>query len=306
MASCYAELSKISKTKECREKALEIRREIGDRSGEAGALSGLGDYQLSIGKTQRGKELYEESLQIYCEIKERSSQGATIGSLGDCYLNFGDTKTAIDYYNQALEIARETKRRRSESMRLRDLANAANYEKRFQDAIEFATQSRTLGAEMESPYDGSYCNTYLAEAYLFSDKLDEAHSAIDLALQFNIPLNNHKAQSLLGVITLGKDDVLTAKQAFLSAIDKADEILSHNEKSFRALDIKGLALCGLSFCEKSEDFSVAKQAFKSVRTINKDLGGRLQISRLLDTLAQISKTSLLEEVKIIASGLNQT
>jgi len=300
LGDCYAQLGQISRAQEHYEKALDIHREIGNRNGEAEGLSSLGNCYVGFGKTPRGIDLYEQALTIYREIGRRTGEGNTLGLLGDCYHNLDHIAKAIEYYNAALEIARETQSS-GESAQLRRLANVFSYEGRYQEAIELALASRKIGEDSDDPYAGSYSNTYLAQAYLFSGDLNAARSSIEAAQRFDIPSNNYKVLALLGIIALRQNDEAKAQEAFTSALTKANERLIQNTQNYSALDIKGLALCGLSLCEQVDRRLDAIKAFKAARLINKDEGVVKRLKCLLDALPFRSK-EILQEAWPVAGG----
>lgn len=89
----------------------------------------------------------------------------------------------------------------------------------------------------------------MAEAYLLQNDLVNARAAIAAALGYDVPQNNHNVSALHGIIALRQGDEVTARGAFVRAIEQADEILSKTAEYYSALDAKGLSICGLLICD---------------------------------------------------------
>jgi len=159
-----------------------------------------------------------------------------------------------------------------------------------------------IGEEISSPSLGSYSNGYLALAHLNSGDLHAARVAVEAARGYDEPPNNHYVLALLGVITLGQGDQSTAHEAFTAAIAQADGLLTHTAQNYSALDTKGLALCGLTLCEKSDHVTAAVEAYRAARAINKDAGIIGRVLRLLDTLALADPARVPARVRAAAAG----
>ncbi len=97
-----------------------------------------------------------------------------------------------------------------------------------------------------SPLLGSWANGRLALAKLYLCNLPEARAAAEAARQYDEPEQNHYVLALLGVIALRQQDRAAAQDAFASAVTEADQLLAYSIQNFAALDVKGLALCGLA------------------------------------------------------------
>ncbi|MCP4256136.1 MAG: hypothetical protein GY774_01255 [Planctomycetes bacterium] len=79
---------------------------------------------------------------------------------------------------------------------------------------------------------------------------------------------------------------------------KPDNIMDCSESSYRAMDTKGLSLCGLTICKKDNNYiEEAMQTYKKARTINKDKGYVKRILRLFDKLTKADTDGLLKDVR---------
>ena len=85
----------------CLEQALSIRREIGDRIGEAQAANNLADAYRALGRRQEALELLHRALHLDREVGYRLGEGVVLVNLGDVLLGLDRADEAIDYLQQA-------------------------------------------------------------------------------------------------------------------------------------------------------------------------------------------------------------
>ena len=103
----YQSLGNFSKAIEYHEKALEIFKEIGGISGESKCYMNLGIAYRSLGDFKRAIEFYEKSLELFKERGDVSGESSCYGNLGNAYQSLGDYKKAIEFYKKSLEIFKE-------------------------------------------------------------------------------------------------------------------------------------------------------------------------------------------------------
>jgi len=89
------------------QRALGIYRELGDRLGQAGALNALGNVREMTGDYPGAAEAQEQALRIYRELGDRRGQAGAIRDLGEVLRLTGDYPAAARALEQALGIYRE-------------------------------------------------------------------------------------------------------------------------------------------------------------------------------------------------------
>ena len=184
------------------------------------------------------------------EIGDRFSECLDLDSLGIDYDTLGEAEKAIENFEQALVIAREIRDRKLEGALLGNIAEERINLGEYELAIQSANQYAEICEEINKP--ASYAFGRLAQAYLYDSKLIRARDAIEAALQYDEPRNNHKVTALHGIIALRQGERETAQEAFTKSIAQADEILAKTPDYYSALDAKGLALCGLALCARDD------------------------------------------------------
>lgn len=83
------------------EQALAIRREIGDRPGEAQTANNLADLYALVGRPEEGLEMLHRALDLNRQIGRRHGEGIALNNIGDALLGLGRAEEAIDWLQQA-------------------------------------------------------------------------------------------------------------------------------------------------------------------------------------------------------------
>ena len=111
-AKCYNSLatnyaggkSNYPKALEYYNNALKINKEIGNKSGIAANLSGIGVIYKSQSDYPKALEYYHKSLKINEELGDEKSAAGTIHNIGVIYYFQSDYPKALEYYNKARKI----------------------------------------------------------------------------------------------------------------------------------------------------------------------------------------------------------
>ncbi|KAL9986579.1 hypothetical protein ACROYT_G000747, partial [Oculina patagonica] len=158
----YCFLGKYDEAIKCHERALAVKKQIGDRRGEGGTYCNLGTVYQSLGDYGKAKEYHEQALAISIETNDLRGQGVDYGNLGTVCQRMGDYDTAYKYYKKALEINNRTGH--SEGI-------TAAY-----DHLGLVCQH--LGEYVKAE---TYCQKALATAKEFGDRRREANILSNLA-----------------------------------------------------------------------------------------------------------------------------
>lgn len=133
--------------------ALNIKREIKDRSGEGGILHNLGSVYFQLGQYDRVIEYSQKALAIHMEVKNHSWNGNTLNGLMLVWKEQSRYPLAIFYGKQSVNVVQETRE-----------------------------HIRKLGKELQSSYFDVYKNRYRNLSYLLIQKgrLSEARQVLDM------------------------------------------------------------------------------------------------------------------------------
>jgi CHAT domain-containing protein/tetratricopeptide (TPR) repeat protein len=102
--------------------ALTIRRQRGDRRGQALSLTNLGAVYAAQQHHQQALATYSEAQTLWQDIGDKYSQGYTLNYLGLAYYELHETAQARTLFQQALALRRATNDREGETNTLYNLA----------------------------------------------------------------------------------------------------------------------------------------------------------------------------------------
>ena len=132
----------------------------------------------------------------------------------------------------------------------------------------------------------------------------DARTTIEIAFQYDVPMNNHNATALHGIIALRQGEREIAQEAFNKSIAQADEILAKTPDYYSALDAKGLAVAGLLVIgnwrldgERDKLHAEAIETFKRAREIAPHAGVVKSVLRLFDELVKCDEEGVLKDVR---------
>ncbi len=180
MGNAYQSLGEYQRAISLHQRHLELKREMGDRQGEAIALGGLGNAYFSLGKYEQAIIFHQQWLDIAKKTSDRRGEACSLSGLGNAYEHLGEYQEAITFHQQSLEISREIDDRRGESRSLGNLGLAYHYTKRYEQAIRFHQQALDIAKQTGDKQWIAACLGNLGNAYF---SLGEYQQAIPLHRQ---------------------------------------------------------------------------------------------------------------------------
>jgi uncharacterized protein HemY len=131
--------------------ALQIRRDLHDRSGVAWSLINLGEVAQAQGDVGGAREQFEESLAILRDLGDRSGRADVVAALGRVAQAQGDFASARVHFVESLVLRRELGQRLALPQVLEDLAGLAAAQGNHVRALTLAGAASSLRAELGSP-----------------------------------------------------------------------------------------------------------------------------------------------------------
>ncbi|MDW8328276.1 MAG: tetratricopeptide repeat protein, partial [Anaerolineales bacterium] len=86
------------------EQALAIRREVGDRRGEAATLNNIAGVYHALGQREKALTSYEQALAVVREEGDRFGESATLFNIGFVLDQLGRTAEAVSYLEQSIAL----------------------------------------------------------------------------------------------------------------------------------------------------------------------------------------------------------
>jgi len=100
-------MKEYRKAKEVGKKALNLKKMIGDKSGEGKALRGMGFIHWHSGEYEKALKYHLEALKVHRELGATEAEGFELVSLGDVYRKLGRYEDALSCLEEALMIYRD-------------------------------------------------------------------------------------------------------------------------------------------------------------------------------------------------------
>lgn len=206
-------------------KALNIAREIEDRSMETKALGNLAMYEIAVkGNYVVARQYHEQAHGIAREIGDRNQEGVALSNLGFVAGLQGDFLAAHRYHEQALSLARETGNRYHETYTLINLSSVTGMQNNGSLALRYAQQAAEIARNDGERSGEAWAMHYMGHAYLLLNQLAEARRAY----QASVAIRDELGQGALAMEPLaGLLEAALQMGEMQAAAHEAEKILAH-------------------------------------------------------------------------------
>jgi diguanylate cyclase (GGDEF)-like protein len=140
--------SDIKKALIFHQKALKICKETGDRIGEGANLFSIGVTHYFTGEFQKALKYYQDSLKIFKEEKDKWREGITLGNIGVIYSQKGDDQKALEIYHKSLKLHKELGNRAREGSDIINIGIALEHSGKYVDALEKFLESVEINTKI--------------------------------------------------------------------------------------------------------------------------------------------------------------
>lgn len=299
LARSYYSVGKMQKSVNEDNKALSIAVSLNDQIMQATCLGGMGFSSSALGKPRVAMSYYERALKVLPAEEDMVGRAWYLNGMGISFFDLGQYSKAYEYYLKGYSIAPSEKDGRIvAAMCLGNAAESLIFLKEFNEAKKLAHKALQIANDHDYIAGLSYFNYYLALSEFYSEQpnLDAARISAENASKYNEPLLNHCVWVLLGSIILRQGFPSVASNAFMKAIEHADNLLREYPEDCNALDSKGVAFCGLTLCGETEALSSAKKILEKARKVSRDKGIVDQTLRLIEAISEVDKDKRLIDI----------
>jgi hypothetical protein len=136
---------------------------------------------------------------------------------------------------------------------------------KWSEAARELEQAIEIADDIGSPQLSRDSRESFALVNVCRNNLAVAREMVEAARKYDVPLSNHSTSAMLGVVALRQGDLSTAKEAFTTAINEANQLIALTADLYEAHDTKGLSLCGLALCGDPAQIPAAKAAYNAAR-----------------------------------------
>ncbi len=127
---------------------MKIQREIGNKSGIACSLNGIGVILQAKGDHKGVLEKYEQSLKIQQEIGDKFGIAKSLNNIGTILSAKGDIKGELEKYEQSLKIEEEIGNKSGIAAVYRNLGMADANQKKYPLRLQYLCRAMALQNQM--------------------------------------------------------------------------------------------------------------------------------------------------------------
>lgn len=164
--------------------ALEIFRTLKDRSGEAGALSNIGNVYgslwESVSEKRKALDYYNQTLAILKEIGDRNNEGTLLNNIGVLCKSIGEYEKALAYYNQAVSVQKALGDSNGEAITLLNIGAVYSSLGDNRSAVEYLNRALLLLRAADNRHGEASVLRNLGSVY---EELGDGQKAIELHKQ---------------------------------------------------------------------------------------------------------------------------
>src|SRR2546421_1715569 len=156
MAEVYRGIGQPQQALKLFEQALPIRREVGDRAGEATTLSSMAMVYAAAGQFHEALKVYDQALPIIREVGDRAGEATILASMAYLYQTMQQYPEARAAFEQSIALAQQVSHRAGEVAGLVGLALLLyQYLDRPQEAITRMERALEVLIETGLPQDAA-------------------------------------------------------------------------------------------------------------------------------------------------------
>lgn len=182
---------------------LRAARLVGDREGEARALTNLGAVHRLLGRYGPAAARLRQSLRLHRDRSDRAGEARALSHLGIVEDRLGDVDASVGYLQQALARYRELGDRHGTASVLTNLGTVQGQTGDHAGAAEALTAGRNLFRELGDRAGEATALTNLAEAYTYLGRHTAAAAHLHEALAHFRDLG-HRYGEAAALSTLGQ------------------------------------------------------------------------------------------------------
>jgi tetratricopeptide (TPR) repeat protein len=164
------------------ERALDIYRDLGTRLGEANALDGLGVTRRLTGDYLGAAQVLEQALDIYRDLGERLGEANALNSLAIVQWLRGDYQDAAQAFETALRIYRDVGDRLGEATALAGLGIVQRLTASYQSAARTQEQALSIYRELADRSGEAFALNNLGALWRLTGDYPKAFQALEKGL----------------------------------------------------------------------------------------------------------------------------
>jgi tetratricopeptide (TPR) repeat protein len=262
--------------------ALQLYRDLGDRAGQAEALSQAGfvhmvtdDYPAAIAELC-------QALELFGELGHRRGQGEVLNTLGQVHLNTGDYRAAAAELRQAVELCRDTGHRWGQVFALGSLGAVQRLTGDYPAAAATLRQALALARDHGDRLVQAQVLTELAAVQRLAGDYPSAAASSQQALRLYRELHSSEAANALN--ELGLTQQLTGDYP-AAAASHQQALALNRDRGSRASQAETLNCLG-ELASRTADSGQARDHHTQALALTRELGLPPEEARALEGIGR--------------------
>lgn len=196
----YGYLQQWSEAEQKLREAQTLMASLGDLTGLADILSGLGWVLLEQDAVEDALSYYGQALDLHKSVGDTMGLASALDSLGTVLAHSGAYSQAIQYHERAMNHGRELEYLDVQASALNNLANVYNKLNQPQKAIACYTQAIEILKQTDDVYSLYAAYDNLAIAYWQSGDIKQAIHTLERAVLFGREVNHPQWEESLALL----------------------------------------------------------------------------------------------------------
>jgi CHAT domain-containing protein/Tfp pilus assembly protein PilF len=180
MGAVYLRMGDPRKALEYATRAVDQKREAGDRKGELSFLTNLASVYSALGDQHRALDALRETLPIQRQWHDQRGEAHTLFTMATAFFQLGEPDKALEFFQQLLPLRRAVGDRIGEAQALQNMGVAQMALGSLQEALTTFQTTLPISQELKDRHLEESLLTNTARAYL---QLGEPQEALDFASQ---------------------------------------------------------------------------------------------------------------------------
>ncbi|MFZ4728337.1 MAG: CHAT domain-containing protein [Pseudanabaena sp.] len=280
----YFRQKQYQKAIEFHQQSLAIKKQIGDRKGESTSLSNIGVVHYNQGQFETAIAFFQQALAIRQQIGDKRAEVTSLSYLGNAYRNLKQYQKAIDIYQQALVVVKQLGDRNEESVVLGDLGSAYRNLGQYQKAVESYQQALAIFRQTGNSQAEGYALSDLGDVYRSLGQYQQSIDAYTQALAVVRKLGDRNSEKIL-LNDLGTANMIVGQYQKAIVFYQSSLMLA---KQFQDLNGEGNSLIGIGNGYNSlSQYQKAIEFYQQALVLKKQEGDQQGEAKILGNLANL-------------------
>ncbi len=222
------QLSNNTQALEYYEQVLQIRVEIGDKSGEGMTINNISQIYKARGDLTKALEYLEKSLQIRVEIGDKSGEGTTLNNIATIHQARGDLTKALEYLEKSLKIQVEIGDKWGEGRSLNNISQIYQARGDLIKALEYLEKSLQIVVEIGDKLGEGTTLNNISLIYKARGDLTKALEYLEKSLKIRVEIGDKSGECAsrfnIGLNYFANDEVNNAQEEWLKVYEIAKVI----------------------------------------------------------------------------------